>query len=123
MAKPSRLPVVHELLGRVYTDTEWEALCNRCGACCYESRWTDTGWEDTGVPCEYLDAESKLCGAYGKRFDVEPDCIRVTASVVLSGILPPECSYHDELARITEEDQEIYERREQRKGGRRRTPR
>ncbi len=99
-----RLPIVHDLLGRIYTDAEWEALCNRCGACCYESRWTDMGWEETGIPCGFLDLESKLCGAYGTRFDVEADCIRVDSSVVLQGILPVECSYLDELNRIIEED-------------------
>lgn len=100
-----RLPIVHDLLGRIYTEAEWEALCTRCGACCYESRWTDFGWEDTGVPCSYLDLETKLCGAYGRRFEVEDDCIRVDSSVVLQGILPVECSYRDELNRIAEEDQ------------------
>jgi len=99
-----RLPIVHELLGRLYSEAEWEALCNRCGACCYESRWTDLGWEDTGVPCSWLDEESMLCGAYGRRFEVEDDCIRVDSSVVLQGIMPAECSYLDELSRIIEED-------------------
>lgn len=100
----ARLPVVHELLGRLYSDEEWEALCSRCGACCYESRWTDTGWVETGVPCSHLNQAEKTCNAYLQRFDVEDDCIRVTTSVVLSGILPSECSYYDELRAIAEED-------------------
>lgn len=115
-----RLPVVHELLGRLYSDSEWEALCNRCGACCYESRWTDVGWEDTGVACPHLDLETTLCTAYGERFDVEADCIRVTPSVVLSGILPSECSYHDELRRLTDEDEAAFDRRDARRARRRR---
>jgi uncharacterized cysteine cluster protein YcgN (CxxCxxCC family) len=92
------------MLGRLYSDAEWEALCSRCGACCYESRWTETGWEETGVPCGFLDGVSKTCTAYGSRFEVEADCIRVTPSVVLSGILPSECSYYEELRAIAEED-------------------
>ncbi len=95
---------MHELLGRLYSEAEWEALCNRCGACCYESRWTELGWEDTGVPCSWLDEETKLCGAYGRRFEVEADCIRVDPSVVLQGIMPVECSYLDELSTLVEED-------------------
>ena len=95
---------MHDLLGRLYTDAEWEALCNRCGQCCYESRWTGSGWEETGVPCGHLDEESLLCTAYGDRFAVEQDCIRVDASVVLRGMLPVECSYLEELARIIDED-------------------
>lgn len=101
---PSRLPVVHELLGRIYSEDEWEALCSRCGACCYESRWTDIGWEETGVPCSHLNQVEKTCNAYLQRFSVEDDCIRVTSSVVLSGILPSECSYYDEVRAVVEED-------------------
>ncbi len=113
------LPQVHQLLGRLYTDAEWEALCNRCGDCCYESVWTDTGWEDTGRPCPHLDLDSLLCGAYGQRFEVEPECIRVTPSVVLSGMLPESCSYHEELRALVEED-EAREQRQRGKGRRRR---
>ena len=97
---------MHRLLGRLYTDAEWEALCNRCGDCCYESVWTHVGWEDTGRPCPQLDEDTRLCGAYGKRFELEAECIRVTPSVVLSGMLPESCSYHDELREIVEEDEE-----------------
>lgn len=104
MARRSRLPVVHDLLGHLYTDAEWEALCNRCGQCCYESRWVDDGWVDTGVPCPQLDTETLLCTGYGDRFALEKDCIRVDPSVVLQGMLPSECSYLDELARIVESD-------------------
>ena len=99
-----RLPIVHELLGRLYSEAEWEALCNRCGACCYESRWTDVGWQDTGVPCSFLDEAGLRFEAYGRRFEVEDDCIRVDPAVVLQGIMPLECSYLDELSRIIEED-------------------
>lgn len=98
-----RLPIVHELLGRLYSDAEWEALCNRCGLCCYESRWTQFGWEKTDEACPKLSAE-QTCTVYSDRHDHEPDCIKVSPSVVLSGILPIECSYHDELRRIVDED-------------------
>lgn len=100
----SRLPVVHDLLGRLYTDAEWEALCNRCGLCCYESRWTGSEWHDTGVPCRYLDEDTKLCRAYGTRFQAEEDCIRTDPKIVLRGMLPAECSYLEEVERIVEED-------------------
>jgi uncharacterized cysteine cluster protein YcgN (CxxCxxCC family) len=99
-----RLPVVHEMLGRVYSDREWEALCDGCGQCCFESRWQNQGWVHTSIPCRFLDDFDRSCHVYGNRFQAQTDCIRVTPSVVMSGILPETCAYRDELARIVEED-------------------
>lgn len=95
---------MHDLLGRLYTDEEWEALCNCCGLCCYESRNTDTGWVHTKIPCRYLSAADMMCGVYEQRFEAEKDCIRVTPSVVLAGMMPAECTYVLEMQRIAEED-------------------
>ncbi len=100
----NRLPVVHELLGRIYSDAEWEALCNGCGNCCYESVEGHSGWIRTGVPCRYLDLLERHCTVYPQRFQAEKSCMRVTPSVVLRGVLPQDCSYHDEVRRIVEED-------------------
>ncbi len=98
------LPVVHELLGRVYSEKEWEGLCSRCGKCCFESRWTGTAWKHTSIPCRYLDDFDRSCKVYGNRFQAQEDCVRVTSAVVLGGMLPEDCSYLEELARIVEED-------------------
>jgi uncharacterized cysteine cluster protein YcgN (CxxCxxCC family) len=111
-----RLPIVHSLLGRLYSDAEWEALCNRCGKCCYESREIDGRWVRTGVPCRFLDVLDKTCDVYTHRFQAEEDCTRVTPSVVLQGILPDDCSYHDEVRRIVEEDFDGDDPRHQRRG-------
>jgi uncharacterized cysteine cluster protein YcgN (CxxCxxCC family) len=122
----SRLPILHELLGRVYSTREWEAMCDGCGMCCYESRWTDRGWVDTGTPCRYLDPFDKRCRVYVHRFQAEKDCIRVTPSVVLQGILPSSCAYVQEMHRIVEEDydgvgpDERRERKRKRRSKRRR---
>lgn len=102
--KNLRLPVVHEMLGRVYSDAEWEGLCNGCGNCCYESIEGHSGWIRTGVPCRFLDLFERTCTVYTQRFEVEKGCMRVTPTVVLSGMLPADCSYHDEVRRIVEED-------------------
>ena len=99
----SRLPVLYDLMGRVYSDAEWEALCDGCGDCCYESNYTDAGWVHTGTPCRYLDLE-KRCRVYTQRFEAEKDCIKVTPSLVLQGILPSTCAYVEEMHRIVEED-------------------
>lgn len=99
------LPVLHELLGRLYTDAEWEALCDRCGECCFESHWVDHGWTRTDVPCPHLGAD-RGCTVYADRQTREADCIKVTPSVVLSGILPVTCAYREELRRLADEDWE-----------------
>jgi len=117
----STLPVLHELLGHVYSDAEWEALCDRCGLCCYESRWSDEGWEHTSIPCRYLGPEAE-CRIYNDRLDAETDCIRVTASVVMSGMLPKDCAYVQELDRISEIEYEPVERAAARRHGRRGKP-
>lgn len=103
MASPA-LTVVHELLGRLYSDSEWERLCNRCGMCCFESYWTDAGWKRTSIPCRYLDDFDRSCKVYGNRFQAQSECVRVTPSVVLSGAMPSECAYVEELQEIIEED-------------------
>ena len=100
----SKLPVVYDLLGRLYSHAEWEALCKGCGLCCYVNHLTDTGWVSTGVPCRYLDVVDRTCRVYPQRFDAEPECTKVTPSVVHSGMMPPDCGYNDELQRIVEED-------------------
>lgn len=115
-----RLPLVHSLLGRLYSDREWEALCNKCGKCCYEAREVDDRWVRTGVPCRFLDVLDTTCGVYPHRFQAEAQCTRVTPGVVLQGILPAECSYHDEVRRIVEEDYDGNDPRPRRRPPRRR---
>lgn len=113
------LPVVHTLLGRLYTDAEWERLCNRCGECCFESRWVDNAWKHTSIPCRYLDDFDRSCRVYGNRFQAQKDCIRVNPSVVMGGMLPKACSYHDEVALIIEEDYDGTDPRARKKRSRR----
>jgi uncharacterized protein len=110
-----RLPIVHEMLGRIYSDREWEALCNKCGKCCYEAYEIDDKWVRTGVPCKFLDVLDKTCHVYSHRFQAEEGCTRVTPSLVLKGILPEDCSYHDEVRRIVEEDHGGMDPRERRR--------
>jgi uncharacterized protein len=112
------LPVVHELLGRVYTDAAWEALCDRCGLCCYESRWTEVGWVHTSIPCSRLDDFDRTCRVYPNRFQAEESCIRVTPSVVMSGMMPPCCAYLDEYDRLVEHEHGGRDPRQARKRAR-----
>ena len=85
------------------TPKEWEAMCNRCGKCCYEK--VDLGG---GViryldePCKHLDTTTNLCKVYAYRHEAEPDCITLTEELVRSlGWLPEECAY---LAYVRHQD-------------------
>ena len=99
-----RLPIVHELLGRIYSEPQWEALCNGCGKCCYEVQDKEGAWVRSSIPCRFLDDFDKTCRVYGNRFQAEKQCMRVTASAVIEDRLPPDCTYVLELSRIVEED-------------------
>jgi hypothetical protein len=79
---------------------EWEAICRRCGKCCYEKIDLGEGViKYTDVPCKYLDTESKLCKVYPRRHEVEPECISLTVEVVKTiHWLPPDCAYQEWLS-------------------------
>lgn len=86
--------------------------------CCFESRWTGSTWEHTNIPCRYLDADDRSCRVYASRFQAEPDCVRVTPSVVMQGILPVTCAYVRELERVAERYQAEEPDRRCRRSGR-----
>ena len=101
--------MVHSLLGRHYTEAEWEALCDGCGECCFESNWSGSQWVDGSRACRYLDLESRRCWVYGQRFEAEKDCVRVSPEVVLQDILPVNCAYRKLAERIIDEDYSGYD--------------
>jgi len=72
---------------------EWEALCRRCGRCCYE-KLDDRGkiiYTDT--PCDRFDPASRLCTVYDRRNRLRPDCLPLTPAIVAAGYLPADCPY------------------------------
>ncbi len=73
---------------------DWEAICNRCGKCCYEK--VDLGGgiiRYLDEPCKHLDTTTNLCKVYRNRRVAEPDCISLTEDLVRSlGWLPEECA-------------------------------
>ena len=77
------------------THEEWEAICDKCGKCCYEK--VDLGGGHiyyTDQPCEHLDTETNLCKFYDKRHEIEADCISLTEELVKTlDWLPEECAY------------------------------
>jgi uncharacterized protein len=78
---------------------EWEAICDKCGRCCYEK--VDLGCGEilyTDEPCVHLDKETKLCKVYNNRHEVEPDCISLTPELVRTlNWLPPGCAYVERI--------------------------
>ena len=72
---------------------EWEDICEHCGRCCYE-KYEYRGkifYSDT--PCEYLDTETNLCRIYHQRFELNPECARLSPDVIKTGVLPEDCPY------------------------------
>ena len=80
------------------SETEWEALCDRCGKCCLVKLQDD---EDesalyyTNVSCKLLDGQSCLCRDYRQRFEEVPDCLSLSLETLPSIVswLPQSCAY------------------------------
>lgn len=72
---------------------EWEALCERCGRCCFEKVDDGDAIYYTSKPCDRFDPETRLCTVYDKRNQVRPDCLPLTPEVLTAGFLPADCPY------------------------------
>jgi len=75
---------------------EHEALCRRCGRCCYVKMIIAGRVITTTRPCPYLDVETKLCTVYERRFEVNPRCLDVESGVKW-GVFPADCPYVADL--------------------------
>jgi uncharacterized cysteine cluster protein YcgN (CxxCxxCC family) len=73
----------------------WEALCRRCGLCCYEKEYRGrTVVTHNRRPCRYLDVASHQCTVYAKRFETCAQCRRMTIlHAMFVRWLPQECGY------------------------------
>jgi uncharacterized protein len=74
---------------------EWEAICKKCGKCCYEKVDLGAGLiRYTDEPCEHLDTETNLCKVYDRRHEVEPDCLELTEHLIRTlHWMPEDCAY------------------------------
>ncbi|MDT8441438.1 MAG: hypothetical protein RQ723_07240 [Desulfuromonadales bacterium] len=72
---------------------EWEALCRRCGRCCYEKIEFEGVVYYTDLPCEFLDRQTRLCRVYPERSRRRKGCIRLTPALLDKGFLPADCPY------------------------------
>ena len=69
-----------------------EALCRRCGRCCYEKFIVDGRVFTTRTPCKFLDEKTMLCKVYGERFEKNPKCLTVEQGIEF-GVFPADCPY------------------------------
>lgn len=100
---------------------EWEALCRRCGECCFEKWIAEDGRiVPTRVACRYLDSNERTCKVYGSRFEVGEGCIALTPETLAELTwLPAGCGYLQLLQPPPGLD--AKETKQQRKGNKRRT--
>ncbi|WP_386693067.1 MULTISPECIES: YcgN family cysteine cluster protein [unclassified Lonepinella] len=80
------------------TETEWEALCDGCGKCCYRKFITGRGKQErlyyTRIACNLLDVDTGKCGDYCNRFILEDDCTKLTKKNLPDfKWLPRTCAY------------------------------
>ena len=80
------------------TESEWEALCDGCGKCCYRKYIQGRGKRQklyyTRIACNLLDVETGKCGNYSERFKIETDCTKLTKKNLPDfHWLPDTCAY------------------------------
>ena len=72
---------------------DWDALCRRCGRCCFEKIDFDGTIYYTDIPCQYLDLATKTCRVYEHRDTLRKGCARLNEKNLGKGILPGDCPY------------------------------
>lgn len=74
----------------------WDALCDRCGLCCYRRQLTESGEVvvELSSPCRFLNEETHLCKVYDSRFSKAPYCRRIgLMKALFNKTMPPSCAY------------------------------
>lgn len=74
---------------------QWDSICKRCGRCCFEKLEDERGnILYTQTACRYLDVNSRACKIFERRFQINPDCVKLTPELVQSlRWLPRDCAY------------------------------
>ena len=86
------------------TEQEWEAICQRCGQCCFNKIIEDDGTVyATPIPCRFFDIIDRTCKVYHKRFETGEECIKLTPELVRNAIwLPHDCAYVRQIRKADE---------------------
>lgn len=78
-------------------DEKWDSICKKCGSCCFEKIEDERGnifYMQSA--CKFLDIITRRCKIFEKRFEINPNCIKLTPELVKSlRWLPPDCGYRD----------------------------
>ena len=60
-------------------EAQWESLCDGCGWCCVHMLEDDDGnLYQTDVACDLIDTCDGHCTQYESRFDLVPECNKVS---------------------------------------------
>lgn len=79
----------------------WEALCRRCGRCCFEKiEYADKIYL-TDIPCEYLDLKTRECTVYEQRNQKKEGCVAINQEIIALGVLPRGCAYLEQVVQNT----------------------
>ncbi len=84
-------------------DTAWDALCKRCGQCCFEKIENERGTIFyTQTPCRYLDVATRECKVYDRRAAINPACIKLTPELLGTlRWLHPDCGYRQAFPELS----------------------
>lgn len=78
------------------SQTEWEAVCDRCGLCCLEKLEDSDNGEIylTSITCQFFEIDECHCLIYEHRHDLYPDCVKLTRhNLRRMRWLPETCAY------------------------------
>ena len=76
------------------SDEQWESLCDGCGKCCVYKLEENNQLYQTDVCCQYFDDYHCRCTRYEERFQLVPDCIKITPEAARNyEWLPNTCAY------------------------------
>lgn len=84
-------------------DEEWEQRCLQCGSCCFEKIEDERGTIFyTQTACRFLDVNSRQCKIFERRFEINPECVKLTPELVQSlRWLPGNCGYKRSEERLS----------------------
>ncbi len=76
-------------------EAQWESLCDGCGWCCVHMLEDDDGnLYQTDVACDLIDTCEGHCTQYESRFDLVPECNKVSLNLPEAfPTMPESCAY------------------------------